>query len=591
MFVAVRAKGFVTRYFWDLAPRVGAELDLGPVELEAGASMVGEVDLRSDGVRHQMVRLRLAPVIGPASDAATANAMRKDSQEVRITEHGFFQVTGLRPGFYVLEVRHPSFARSELGPIEVLPGAETRLRDAVRLLPPVDLTLGIEPVSSPSGRPWQVRVFRERAASAGSAPVFAGSAAGGILELPGQSPGLFRIVLEDEEGNRYASVSAEIEPDDGGFVAVSVPIVRVRGELRLGSKPLAGTLRFGGAHGAVRTSMTADAEGSFSGALSGGGEWRVDVESTDPPLRTSRRVEVVAGAHGTAELRIELQDTELVGRVVSPDGQPIQDARVKVDTWSEAVSSRARSDAAGEFRFRALPPGAAMIAATAAIEGLRAASPMISVTLREDVTAGPIELVVRPMHSFEGRVTSTSGPVRGARLHVVTLDRSIPSWGSAVTDLEGRFAFELPEEEGLAAFTLLPPGGFLTTAVERLRSPLELRAESAGGTVQLSLPAGAPGHAVMLQHDGVYVDPGLLAEWARGHGHSTQFPVPGELASFPRLAAGVYRLCAVAEPERRRRLQDGDNWQQIFDGARCATGSLAPGGTLELSLAEERAAE
>ena len=592
MFVAVRAKGFVGRYFWDLAPKAGEDLDLGTVELRAGASLVGEIDVRSDGVRHDLVKVRLSPAMGPGEDAATSIALRKDSHEARLTQHGFFQFTGLRPGSYMLEATHPSFARTELGPFDVFPGAETRLRDAVRLLQPIDLTLGIEPASSPAGRPWKVQVFRDHDWSSGSARVFAGGAdAAGMVKVAGQSPGLFQIGVEDDDGNRYATVTARIDSGDSGFVPVRVQIVPVRGKLRLGSEPLAATLRFGGPNGHQRARMTADAEGSFSGALPRDGEWRVDIESAEPPLATTRRVEVKARGDGRAELTIELEETELVGRVVSPDGQAIQDARIRVEAPAEAVSSRATSTAAGEFRFRALPPGRALVSATATIAGRKATSLPTWVTLHEHTTARPIELVVRPMHSFEGRVTSASGAVPGARISVATSDRPIPSSASALSDFEGRFTFELPEAEGLAAFTFLPPGGYLSTAVERLRSPLELRTESAGGTVSVSLPEGALGNTVMLQRDGVYIDPGILAQWARGHGQPARFPIPGEVTTYPRLAVGAYRLCAVAESDRRRRLQDGDNWQQIFEGAtRCATGTLAPGATLELSLVEKRAA-
>lgn len=592
MFVAVRAKGFVGRYFWNLAPKAGEDLDLGTIGLQAGASLVGEVDVRSDGVRHELVKVRLSPAIGPGEDAATTIAVGKDSHQVPVTQHGFFQVTGLRPGSYMLEATHPAFARTELGPFDVFPGAETRLRDLVRLLPPIELTLGIEPALSPGDRPWKVQVFREHDWSAGSSRVFSGIAdAAGAVRIPGQSPGLFRIAVEDDKGNRFAAVTTRIEPVDSGFVPVRVQIVPVRGKLFLGSEPLAAALHFGGTSGSQRALMKADAGGAFAGALPHDGEWRVDIESSEPPLATTRRVEVKARGDGTAELEIVLEETALVGRVVSPDGEPIEEARIKVDTPSEAVYSRARSNAAGEFRFRALPPGRAMASATATIAGRQGTSSAIWLTLQKDVTAGPIELVVRPMHEFEGRVMSASGPVPGARLSVTTLDRPIPSGASSVSDFEGQFTFELPEAEGLAAFTFLPPGGFLTTTIERLRSPVELRAEGAGGTVRLTLPESADASTVMLQRDGVYIDPGMLMQWARGHGLAMAMPTPGETVTYPRLAVGSYRLCAVAESVRRRRLQEGDNWQQVFDSAtRCATGSLAPGGTLELSLVGKPAA-
>lgn len=586
LYVAVRLSGFVSRYFWNQTPESGEALDLGTVRLPRGASLAGDVDLRVEGLEPERVSVRLTPAMAPGTRTNVAASLAKDSQGVGVNALGFFQFGGLRPGLYMLQVTHPSFAVTELGPFEVFEGKETRLRDPIQLMPPVDISLLIEPSLSPSGRAWRVDVYRERDWSAGSVRVFSGQAdLAGSLELKEQTPGLFAITLADQDGNRYHASKTRVQAGDSGFVPIEVPIVRVTGEVRLGSEPISATLRFGGRHGPLRTLISTDPEGSFAGALARDGEWTVEIENVELAIETVRRVEIDAGSDGRAHLEIELEDTELIGRVVSAEGQPVPDAQVKVDAFSEVVSKRVRSDGDGRFRLRALPAGGAMVTASARAPGGQLSSSPALVSLQENVSTGPLELVLRPLHSFTGQVSSATGPAPGARIHATIVDLPIPAVGSAVSDFEGRFELELPLAEGVAALTILPPGGFLTTALRRLENPLDLATASAGGTLVVRSPGNeGTEFVVMIEREGVQISHPLLAQWTRGHGIQT-LPGPDRTATYPRMAEGNYRLCAIEERARRGLIREGRSWHQVADEtARCVAGFLSPGGTLELSL-------
>lgn len=587
LYAAVRLSGFVSRYFWEVAPAPGSTVDLGTVRLERGASLAGEVDLQAPGVQGDLVEIRLTPTVGPESGAAVTASLAKDARTSRVTPAGFFQFGGIRPGSYMLVVQHPSFATTELGPFEVFDGKETRLRDSIRLLPPVDVSLQIQPALSPLGRPWRVEVFRRRDWSGGSDRVFSGAAdPAGALEIAAQTPGVFEVRVEDEEGNRFHATTATIEPGGSGFVPITVPIVGVRGTVRLGSEPLRATLRFGGTHGALRSRMTTDEEGAYSGTLPRDGEWTVEVEAADPSLDTVRRVEVDAGEDGEAELDIELDNTELLGRVVTRDGLPVPDAQIKLTALSEMVTKRSTSDENGEFRFRALPAGQVMLSASGVLEGRQTTSAPTKLTLEEEIPLGPVELVLEPLHSFSGHVSSSTRPVPAAQVYATSIDLPVPAVGSAVSDADGAFVLELPVGDGLVAFTVLPPGGYLSTSIQRLENPLHLRSSSAGGTLTIDITASEGGDWFLtVQREGVGIALPLLARWARGHGVQVSPPRSGEPMTFPRLAEGSYRVCMIDEAVRRRRLQEGASWQQIdAEATRCVAGTLAPGGTLELSL-------
>jgi hypothetical protein len=587
LYAAIRLSGYVSRYVWGLEPAPGAAVDLGTVTMQKGASLAGEVDLRVPGVESGLVEVRLTPSVGPGTGTAVAATLDKDSQVSRITPLGFFQFGGVRPGSYMLVVRHPSFAVTEVGPFEVFEGKETRLNDSIRLQLPIDLSLLLEPALSPLGNPWRVEVFRRRDWSPGSDRVFSGAAdPAGAVEIAAQTPGLFEIKVEDGDGNRFHATTASVEPGGSGFVPITVPLVRLRGTVRLGDDPLAATLRFGGAHGTLRSRITADEEGAFSGVLARDGEWTVEIESAEPALETVRRVEVTPGSDGVAEVDIELDDTELVGRVVTRDGRPVAGAQIKVSALSEMVTKRLTSSENGEFRSRALPAGQVMLSASAVLDGRRTTSPPTTVTLEDEIATGPVELVVEPLHSFSGRVTSATGPRPGTQVFATSLDLPVPAVASATTDLEGAFQLELPVGEGLAAFTILPPGGFLTTSVQRLQSPLDLRAATAGGSLWIDTDGSAASNSFLtIAREGVSIALPLLIRWARGHGIQVDPSAAGEPLVFPRLAEGSYRVCTVDEALRRRRLQEGASWQQIDgEATRCVSGTLTAEGTLELAV-------
>lgn len=584
LYTAVRSSGYVSRYFWDLAPTGGASVDLGAVLLRRGASLSGSVDLAGEGVTAEHVDVRMMPALAPSVSPSIAGAIAKDTMVETVSPYGFFQFAGVKPGAYMLEVSHPGFATARPGPFEVYDGKETALRSPIVLERPIRLDLTIEPPASPLGSPWFVRIFRQRQWSAGSDLVFNGDVPDdGYLFVLDQSPGLFRIALSDREGNRFHESDARVERGDSG-IHVVVPVVKVRGTLRLGGEPLAGTLLFGGRSGGRRSRMTADAEGEFKGVVAGDGGWTIEISSDDPPLETKKRVEIAGGRDRVAELEIDLPDTEINGRVIDDSGRAVPEARVKAEA-QDFVSTTTITDGEGRFHFRALPEGRTVVAASGTIAGRAATSEPVEVTLSDDGAAIPVDLVLRRVHTVRGSVHSFSGLVAGARVYASTLGLPIPWNVSSVSDVDGSFTLDLPVDEGLLALIYFAPGGFLTTAIRPIEDPLELRTTEAGGDLVIDLPeTSEPMPLFSLEREGVFISPGLLIQWAAGHGLRVNAPLSG-LLHLPRLAEGQYRACLVDPAARRRAQQQGESLQTVVSEAtRCTEGTLSAGGTLELAL-------
>lgn len=582
-FAAARRSGFVSRYFWGLAPAAGERIDLGTVRLARGASLIGSVDLRTEGLSAKALEVRLVPAVSSGTPVATAGRAEQAAESAPVTPHGFFQFSGVRPGVYMLQASHPGFATAAVGPVEVFPGKETEVLAALKLLPPIQLDLLIDPPVARGGRPWRVEVFRARDWSAGSDRVYRGEAArDGWLRIPGHSPGTFSISISDNFGNRFYDEEVRLEAGDPGFVPIELSTLGVTGTLRLGGEPIQGWLMFGGRHGAERSKMRADHEGRFEGLLPRDGRWEVEVRITEPPIETSTRVEVVVGTDGTAEVDVDVDDTELYGTVLDPEGRPVPGATVKVEALGAFVSLRQQTDEQGEFRFRAVPAGSAAIAARAEIDGVLAMSELERVTLREEVATGPVDLVLESFRHVSGRVLSPTGPAVGAPVSAVTLGRASPAADYSVTDHDGGFTLRLPEDASLLGVVVLPPGAFLTTATVPADGPLELHAASRGGTLIVRSKDGRPGRDVhlLVEREGVAIDARLLDQWSRGHGVQAE----GSTIRFPQMAEGGYRACLYTEETRQETLLRGGDWQDVFVGVtRCAGGFLPAGGELTLA--------
>ena len=123
-------KGFAPRYAWDVEVPPAASVDLGPLLLAPGSSVAGWVEVGSlDSTEGCIARLL------PLETADGWEAVTASSDATKVQSNGFFQLTGVKPGEYVLEVQAPGHEPARLSPIRVSPGSEQLLDRAFVLRP------------------------------------------------------------------------------------------------------------------------------------------------------------------------------------------------------------------------------------------------------------------------------------------------------------------------------------------------------------------------------------------------------------------------------------------------------------------------
>ena len=283
---------------------------------------------------------------------------------------------------------------------------------------------------------------------------------------------------------------------------------------------------------------TTDGEGRFEITDLAQGE-RVHLVAQHPEFATSwqNRVQVPAAEPLTLVLEPGLR---LVGRVVDAEGTGIagaglemaqQDLLSGTDYPSGPQHRRsARSDAEGRFEFHSLRPG--RITLTVSAHGYVPPEP---VTLEEsgDGDPQPIELVMEPGQSIEGRVADTEGePIAGARL------------------LAGP-SFATSDGEGFYRLTGVPSGPLKVEArhIHYGRRSLELEVEPGLNLLDLTFETGHPVRGKVVDTEGRGVADVLVELVHGGRDHrrvQARSIADGDFLLQP-VVDGVYQLRAIRQ--------------------------------------------
>lgn len=585
------AEGFVPQYLWGVELEPGGRLDLGRLTFERGSSVAGWVVARAPAKPAQATAHLLPLFSGAIPRTADRRRLEELERSAEVDERGFFQVAGVEPGSYRLEIRHPTHTALPLGPLQVLPERGLEIGEPIELQPPVDLTLWIHPPLDPQRRPWIVSLRGEdRIPGEAAEPKVARASTEGEAVIDGLAAGSYQLRLEDAGGRIWHLRDVDVLRPGSGET-VELPMVEVEGEVTLGEHPVQAQLWFGGRRGAPRVELATDDEGRFAGVLPRPGIWRVDIEAQEPRIsRTLRALEVEEPEGGRpARLRLELPDTELSGQVVQPDYSPAPGAMVLVTALDDGSLSRQVADAEGRFRFRGLEFGRYQVNALWSERGRKLSAEPVNPRLTESTPDREYRVILSDAEPFEGRVIGAAGPVMGAKVALFPRGTGGSFRGgignTVSTDVQGKFTTRVPRGTAVLDVTILPPGGALATY--RVQAPFDgerlFEVEHLGGTLELAGVRFDPLDATVAQPvlflDGVMVDAFLLEEWARLHGGS----LAGEgTLSIPDLAPGQVVACRVPM-HRQARLAIGPADPSSL---RCAEGFLSPGAKLTLRLAE-----
>jgi len=590
--LSLRVEGFVPHYAWGAQVAAGKTLALGTIELKKGASVAGWVEIEGgEALTEGKGTARLLPLAAPGSHPATTARLQSTASQAVVDKRGFFQIGGLQPGRYILEVALAGYATSRIFPLEVWPAAETSLRQPVVLKRPLSLEIAISPPLDWLGQPWQAEVFHgsEFSARYDGEPAHDGPVAkDGRLVVPNQAPGTFAISIADSLGNRFVSQDLRVQSAEDARLSIEIDLISVRGKALFGKEPLAATLSFGGTNGAVRSVMEADAKGEFDGVLPREGVWIVDIRAQDPDLKTHAQVDIHADDRGRASVTLTVPDTHLHGKVVDEEGRPVP--RASVSLRSQRQSLKVSTEDSGGFEVRGLPEGALTLAADHNDAETRWTSDEVFISVFDGQPVGPVELRLQKTKPLNGRVQSARGPVAGAAVLLFSRWPLLPFGRLAHTGLDGTFTADLPGKAETVVAMVSPPGNALKAFEFPANGmPVVFNVPPDGGALEVVLPYSPDeirdlGLKPSIFQNGLPLQAGDLVKWARGHGEGFSLHPSG--FRVPNLAPGDYRVCVASSGVMVE--WETSAWLDQQGQGACATGYLEAGGRLRLELPRTR---
>lgn len=553
------ASGLAPGYRWSVDVTRGANVDLGDVRLEAGASLAGWVDLPSSDVKAEIRLMRSSMDIEP-SGVERERRRSTHTFETSTEDRGFFQLTGLPLGSYQLTAGLDGWAPSEISDLQ-FPEAVEYLLEPITLEPWAQAEVWLEPPMDPYGNPWEIRVLRPRSGSHVLDLVAEGFSREGRWAVPQLSAGDYMIEVADEVATWHSEpIEILAGPSEHWIVLEVVP---VRGSVTVGDDPIKARVVFGG-QAKPRLAFESDEEGRFEGLLPREGPWAVDLRfGADGKVRqTLPEVNVeIADGKTYAEVNIRVPDTRIMGRVEEA-GQPVPEALVLVKRRegdpNGGGSASLRTDEEGRFEAYGLEPGGL------ALRALRDASlsSWILVDLQEDQPLEDLVLQLERQRTVVGSVVYRGGGVPGVLVAArATGEGFLPWTAEGTTAVDGGFSLEVPADTDFVDLLVLPPGFGITMERVDLRASGEsprvmIPVTTQTGTLRMSTrPPLAT--AVLVQGparvDVTWLRKVLLrsgqAGWDQG------------LAWTP----GLYRLCLEPGPPEA-----------------CGQGQLVPGGDLFL---------
>jgi hypothetical protein len=577
--LVVTAPGFTPHYRWGVEVPPAKTLELGVFTFERGSSVAGWVAVEGGAIDPKtcVARLSFMAACGAAPDSLIQ--LQRIAVERPVSKEGFLQIAGLAPGIYSLEVRQPGLAAARITNIRVDPEAETFLPEPLLLARPIAFDITITPPVDERGEPWRAKVFRRSEDAAQPDPVvFDGPAdSAGRFTVGEQSPGWFRVALLDSRDN-WVHSEPERQIEASIQQTIKLSRVAVEGTLRLGSKPLQGTLWFGGRSGFTSVKMEADEEGRFTGILPDrkSGIWTVDVEATEPKLQIRTRTEIRPDRSGRATALVELPDTRVFGHVVDAQGRPVK--RAMLLAASESLRQITQADADGKFDLRGLPPGSLALFAKEISKDSAGQSERTLLSLGEDGEIGPVELRLRAMKRVEGVVSSSRGPVAGALVRARARPPAVGE-GQATTGPDGAFSLEIPDNVVSVEAAVSAPGyGIQAFPLAAGEKALSLTLSETAGDIVIALPDTAElqreNRQVTLFQNGMEIPMTLL------QGGSSAASADGPALRFAGLAPGSYSACLTRIPVASTGALD----PAAIPKEACDSGQLATGATLALTL-------
>lgn len=549
----VAPPGFIPQFRWNVLVSANEITEIGPVSLIKGAAVIGRVERAGRGLSLPAdASVRLVPSTVAPQDAHSL------VRTVKPNAKGFFEFASVPPGEYFISASAKSLT-SDFIQIEVVANRTAELTTPLLIDVPRRVQATIFPNVDPEGKPWIVSASVKRPGSHQLDAVTTSKAdADGVWEQKGLRDGEYLLTVERSgEGGQWASQWVTVSGDLD--VRLTVPIMKIAGQLLYGDQPIAARLTFGGEFGPRRESLTADGNGRFSGLIPEpeGELWDIYIEPA--ALGTGITLHDIPGIRKADEpvvyFDLRLPRTAVFGSVVLPDGAaaPFALVRIKSEGRSVDTASAAKD---GTFQILGLPAGTYEMLA----EGFLMASDVVEYRIQGDESP-PLRLTLRDTQQVKGRIVTSGGvPVIGASIGALPVNASRLGMGHLErTNEHGAFLLQVRPDVTLVDILVAPPGFATVIARTPVRADryMEITVDQLGGTLIVDLP---PDSDALLSQDGATWSL-YLVSWAAA-GTDEKFEKSRRI-TIPSLRAGQYSVCV----------------QQ-----RCKSGYVAPHGSLQLSF-------
>lgn len=541
----LRSPGFAPVYRWGLETDGRNPLDLGRVVLRAGASLSGWIVVEDRSSSPAEVAVELRPeVLGWQGNPAERKRSELREHRATVGQNGFFQLTGLSPGEYVLTAQRKGLSPARVA-VTIPERAEAALAAPVRLEPLAPLQVWVTPATGLDGTPWNVEILAAvpRTNVLESVTRSAAALDGSWVSAP-LPAGSYEVIVRDAAGSDLhratQSVGSSTPP-----LFIELDLVPIRGTLTLGDAPLAATLVFGTTNRQPNVRLDADEEGRFQGYLPREGRWPVEILLAGDRKQRAEDVEVERLASGKPDtIEVKLPDTRIAGRVVSR-GAPARDAFVVITRKEEEHSRREASlrvDREGRFQALGISPGPVAVRAY----DEKRTSRWMDLHLEEGAGGSELLLELGETVSVKGRLVTPHGPAAGGLVVAwAELPEGKPIFlGEAVSAADGSFELSADGRSlGLKILAVVPGCGVEIARFPVPRTPAESLAIACTPTKGELLFRGAVSQGLLV-HGGASVEANTLFDILERAGllaWSDQGPL---LQGMP---LGPYRLCTAGQ--------------------------------------------
>ncbi|HET9767465.1 MAG TPA: carboxypeptidase-like regulatory domain-containing protein [Thermoanaerobaculia bacterium] len=581
----VRAKstGFVPRYLWTQAFSPGRRFSAGRWTLEEGTSLFGRVVTEKGPADPKLARVVIEPAV--ERDAGSAGAPSYERQlgaALVVNEWGYFQSDALAPGRYVVTARQAGF-EDATQPVTMRPDTDAELADPIVLAVPLQLSVTVDPPSEPAAGAWTVDLMGVRQGDVKSVARGSTDETGAWLS-PAVAPGVYTVRVANSQGSWLSWNEVQLSRDSRELT-VSLDLVRVQGEVRIGDEALQARVWFGGRNGRVRVKGESAVDGRFEVVLPRSGKWDVDVQGLSRPVEVGRLPVDVRKptAGGPAEVAIAIPDTTIHGVVTDVAGKPVEGAQVRLLGFDRPTGTvGVASDAAGEFAILGHPPGSYSIEARDSTRS----SELIQIVIAEKTIPPKLELVLVERRQLTGKVVARSGPVAGAFVlgFPAKADGALATMlvPQDRTELDGSFELELPPQTIRVRVVVTIPGHPLavtTVPTAEAVVPITVTLGEDQGKIEFAQAhaqgePSADGTVPIVLVDGQALDFSLLVHWARANGAR----VGEAILTVDAMPPGSYVYCELLPAEAMLVLTGA----AVPAKRSCSEGYLPAGGKLAL---------